>query len=108
MSGKIDSAISDKQIMGLEILAILIAMHSFGNRLSGKVVRVWSDNVGAECVLRSGYAGAEDHNVIVHLKWMAAADLRCELHFERVASDFNLADEPSRNEFEALRQLGAT
>ena len=80
------------------------------NIISGATVRIWTDNVGAECCLRAGGARAVDHNVVVHAVWLAAAEGRFHPWFVRVASDDNIADEPTRfdhGQSPALNALGA-
>ena len=73
------------------------------------MVRVWSDNVGAECTLRTGTASCNDHNLLVYAVWLEAIRHGLTLWFERVPSDDNIADEPSRNLFATIENvLGAT
>ena len=42
----------DEQIMAQEILAIALGLCTFNDQLRGKCVRIWTDNVGAECERR--------------------------------------------------------
>ena len=98
----------DAQIMALELMAILVALRTFGPQLRGQTVRVWSDNVGAECTLRAGTASCIDHNLLVYAVWLEAIRHGLALWFERVPSDDNIADEPSRNLFVTVENvLGA-
>ena len=87
---------NDAQIMTVEIMAILVGLHTFGDVIRGASVRVWTDNVGGECTLRKGSAKQEDHNLLVFAVWFAAARLGCALWFERVGAKDNIADQPSR------------
>ena len=102
------SARNDSQIMGLEILAVILGLSTFRERLSGKLVRVWEDNAGAEGVMAKGGARSTDHNLLVHAIWPMAAKRGFGLWFERVPSDKNIADLPSREHYELLERLGAT
>ncbi len=56
----------DNQILSLEILAIMIALSTFGDDLRGRNVVLYSDNKGAECATRKGDAKAFDHSQLVH------------------------------------------
>jgi len=98
---------NDAQIMTLEIMAILVGLHTFGDVIRGASVRVWTDNVGGERTLRKGSAKQEDHNLLVFAVWFAAARLGCALWFERVGAKDNIADQPSRGYDVALSRLGA-
>ena len=72
---------NDAQVMTLEIMAIRLGLHTFGDVIRGASVRVWTDNVGGECALRKGSAKQEDHNLLVFAVWFAAARLDCALWF---------------------------
>jgi hypothetical protein len=97
----------DDQNIGREMLAILVSLVTFASVVKGRLVRVWTDNVGAECSLRKGSAKCADHHRIVFGIYWFAAMLDCKLWFERVGSKDNIADEPSRNEFRGLQYFGA-
>eukprot|EP00973_Karenia_brevis_P086403 11980337-Karenia_brevis.AAC.1 len=51
----------DKQIMGLELLAISLALCTFRNELREQRVVVYCDNKGSEIAVRRGTARAHDH-----------------------------------------------
>ena len=97
----------DNQIMGLEILAVLVALCTWRDSLAGKCVRIWEDNAGAEGSLAKGASHSEDHNLLVHAIWYMAAKYGFGLWIERVASDDNISDCPSRERYETLIELGA-
>ena len=97
----------DDQIMALELLAILVSLRTWGHVMSGTTVRVWTDNVGAQCTLEANYARRHDHNLIVFAIMLVAAQFGFRLWFERVGTDDNIADEPSRGKLDTLRALGA-
>ena len=98
----------DDQIMGLELLAVLVGMITFKERLRGKVVRIWEDNKGAEGALRKSSSKSDDHNLIVHGVWLFAACNNFSIWVERVPSHENIADEPSRECYQLLEAMGAT
>ena len=97
----------DNQIAGLELLAIALGLSTFGEVLAGRRVCVWSDNTVSEHGTRKGSARSWDHASLVHCLWTKAAKLGIDLQVERVPSDDNIADLPSREEYCLLRSLGA-
>ena len=78
------------------------------NKVRSSDVVIWEDNQGGECALRAGAARSEDHNLLVHAVWLLAARLRAALWVERVASDDNIADDPSREEYSLLEAVQGT
>ncbi len=55
----------------------------------------------------TGAAKEFDHNCIVHAMWRKAIELKADLWLERVPTKDNIADGPSREEYELLEELGA-
>ena len=56
---------------------------------------------------RKGRAKRWDHAQLVHHQWMKVALEKMDLHVGRVATDDNIADLPSRAEFEAMKAVEA-
>jgi len=98
---------NDDQIMGLEMLASALGLSTFEDHIKGKNVCLWSDNVGGECASRRGSAKNFDNNCIVHCLWLYAARPKLGLQVERVSSELNISDLPSREEYSFLFELGA-
>ena len=96
---------ADAQIMGLEVLAIAVGLATFAEELRGRKVIVWSDNKGAEAACRKGSAKSWDHAVMIHDIWSLALKNDTAIWIERVASDDNLSDLPSRESYELLHAL---
>ena len=90
-----------------EILAILLALCTFRDQLESRKVVLYSDNVGAEHATAKGSSKAWDHNRLVHQIWSLALAHRIKLWVERVPSEDNLADCPSRGSTQLLEELGA-
>ena len=63
--------------------------------------------VAAECILRRGSAMQSDHNMLAHWVWRFAHDHSIGLNIQRVSSLDNVADEPSRECYSLLHQIGA-
>ena len=99
---------SDNQICSLELCAIALGLSTFGDFCKGRKVHVWSDNAGSEWAVRRGSAKAWDHNEVVHAIWVKAAALRCHMRVDRVPTELNIADLPSRFSYDLLREIHAT
>ena len=97
----------DSQIMGLELLAIALGLSTFEELLAGRRICIWSDNVGSERGVHKGVAKAWDHAQIIHCIWTHAVHLRAHLHVERVPTEENIADLPSRCEYKLLEDMNA-
>ena len=97
----------DKQIMGLEVLAIMLGLESFRNEIRGANLTIWTDNAGAEGALVKGASKNADHNIMMHLFWKRAALDRIGVWIRRVPTCDNIADGPTRGWFEALFEIGA-
>ena len=100
---------------------------TFAPELARRKVIVFSDNRGAECNVRKGTFSAWDQAQLVHVIWTLvrvskslfscvreAAVSACQalvldvhLWVERVASEDNIADLPSRESYDAMVALGA-
>ena len=58
--------------------------------------------------MKRGSAKAFDHNELIHEIWSLAMEAKIALWVERVPSKFNIADSPSRFEWQILEDLGRT
>ena len=87
---------SDNQIMTLEILAIALGLSTFAEEVRGRKVVVFSDNTGAEAASRKGTASSWDHCQLIHEIWSHCLCNKTHIWIERVASEYNLSDLPSR------------
>ena len=97
----------DSQIMGLEMLAIGLGVSSFAHLISKRRVVIWSDNTGAETAVKSGKAKAFDHTCLAHCLWVQLIKLKTEVFIQRVPTEVNIADLPSREEYSLLESIGA-
>ena len=95
----------DHQIGYQEFLAVLLGYASF--RLNDVLMFAFIDNQG---VLRSILKGSSRHpemNMGVGKFWLDMAQFQIACYVGRVESSANIADGPSRNEFELLTALSA-
>ena len=97
----------DMQIMGLELLAIVLGLSTFFAECRGRVVRVWTDNAGGEGALKKGSSFSDDHNAIVHMTWLLAAINNIGVFINRVPTLDNIADCPSRDDTCIMDALSA-
>jgi len=86
----------DNQIMGLEILAIILGIETYKEKMSGKLVRIWTDNSGGEHSLRQGSSRTNDYNALVHFFWLYCQKLNIDVDIRRVPTADNIADGPTR------------
>ena len=98
---------ADKQIMGLELLSIALALSTFEDKCAKRKVVIHSDNRGAECCLRKGVAKHEDHCALVNAIWTQALERGMQIWVVRIDTHDNWADSPSRREYSALQAVGA-
>ena len=98
---------NDKQIMSLEMYAILVGIATFCHLIKGRRVVVWSDNTGAEHATRRGSCTASDQNQIIHQVWSFAYMQKIKIWIERVASEDTISDRPSRGSYDLMRHINA-
>ena len=97
-----------RQYIGqLELLAAVAAYTTFPDELRGRRVVHWIDNTSALAALIKGYSRAPDSARIVHAFHAFNVGLRATCWLEYVASKANIADLPSRGDFELLDELGS-
>ena len=80
---------------------------SLPSLLRGRDVMHWIDNTSAASVLLHGYSGKPDSARLANIFHMFNAGLRARIYFEYVESKANVADLPSRGDFDYLRSLRA-
>ena len=98
---------ADKQIFGLEALAVVLGLESFRDELRDKHVSIYTDNAGVLGALTKGSTKEPDHNTMVHLLWHRIAVDKLGVWFNRVPTDDNIADGPTRRWFDALSKMCA-
>ena len=94
------------QIVMVELVAAVLVLTNFANQLRCKHVLLLIDSEAVEGALIKGYSGTEDVCELVGLFWDLAAKLRCLIYIDRVPTDANPADYPSRNKMEIGQRLG--
>ncbi len=97
----------DKQIFGLEALAVVLGLESFRELLKGKNVTIYTDNKAVEGDLTRGSSKQSDHNEMIHLIWRRFVCDKIGAWVERVPTDDNIADGPTREWLEAIVRMGS-
>ena len=90
----------------LELLAAVAVYYSVPE-IRGRRVLHWIDNTGVIAALTKGYSRAPDSVRILHVFKAYCLGLGVSIWFQWVPSKANIADLPSRNEYEMLRRFGA-
>ena len=92
----------DKNILILELLAIILSLSTFSHVLSTNNVKIWTDNVGGEGALRKGASRKGTANMAIHNVWTFAARQQIGIWVDRVPTKQNIADGPSREDYSTL------
>ena len=101
----LDFFVKKKQKIGqCEILAATAVYSSLPQILRGRRVIHFIDNTSAISCLLHGYSGKPDSALLVNAFHLFNAGLKADIHFEYVESKANVADLPSRGEFDYLRR----
>jgi len=98
--------VSERVIYQLELLAVLWAILHWKKQLRGGALRLWIDNEAARFALIGGYSSNPWAARIVSEIWVQLAVHDIFFYVERVPTKENIADGPSRNEYELIERLG--
>ena len=98
-----------QQIGQLELLAAAAAYYTLATWLRERDVLHFIDNTAAVCGIAKGYSSKCDSARItcIHTYHALNVDVQAQVHFEWVASEANIADLPSRGQFELLAEFGS-
>ena len=88
------------QISMVELFAPVLAIILLGSDLCHKSVIILVDNEAAESALIKGYSSKEDLCELTGLFWDLCESRRLEVYIDRVSTDANIADGPSRDQKE--------
>ena len=85
------------QIVPVEMIAPVLALATFADRLQGADVLLLIDSESVEGALIKGYSSREDLCEIISVFWDLALQLRVRVFIDRISTDANPADWPSRD-----------
>ena len=94
------------QIIPVEMLAPIVALETFSDRFLGADLLLFIDSEVVESALVKGYSSCEDLCLFVSVFWDLVLQLRCRVFIDRVATDANPADHPSRDNLETGARAG--
>ena len=85
------------QIAMIELLATVVALKTFAPRLRGSLALLFVDSEPVQGALVKGYPSKEDFCELIGVFWRCALDLGVNIYIDRVPTDSNPADPPSRS-----------
>ena len=98
-----------RQLIGqAELLPAVVAQRTWSQRWAGRRVLLFMDNDSARHALIRGGSTSTASAHLVGLFWREETLLRAYSWIERVPTASNVADGPSRLDYDLLRQLGAS
>ena len=86
------------QIVPVEMIAPVVALKTFHDRLFGADLILLIDSEAVEAALIKGYSSKEDLCELISVFWDLAFQLRIRVSIDRIATDANPADWPSRGD----------
>jgi len=96
----------ETQIFMVELIATVLVLETFRHYLKDKYVLLFVDAEAAEGALVKGYSSRTDVSLLVGRFWDLAQELNCSIYIDRVPTDANCSDAPSRNHPEIGEALG--
>ena len=94
------------QICMVELVATVLALHTFKAYLKGKTVLLLVDAEAVEGALVKGYSARSDLCELVGVFWDIVLDLKALVYIDRVPTDANCSDAPSRDKLWIGEALG--
>ena len=94
------------QIAMVELFATIAALETFKSQLEGSSTLLFVDSEPVQGALVKGYSAREDMCELVSVFWRCALVLKINLYIDRISTDANPADHPSRNRMEVGESLG--
>ena len=94
------------QIAMVELFATIVALETFKQELKGSSALLFVDSEPVQGALVKGYSAREDMCELVSVFWRCALALRANFYIDRISTDANPADHPSRDRMDVGRKLG--
>ena len=100
----------DDYIGLLELVAVVMCLHTWRAELHNKLWTTWQDNAGVmHAVAKGGTSGVlHDANEILNMLWLDVHHNQTGLFVAKVESEANIADEPTREITDIFASLEAT
>ena len=87
-------------------MAAVLALETFADQIRGADVILLIDSEAVEGALVKGYSSREDLCQVISIFWDLAFQLRVRVFIDRVSTDANPADMPSRNRLHVGEAVG--
>ena len=94
------------QIVPVEMIATILALETFSERVRGADIILLIDSEAVEGSLVKGYSSKDDLCRIISLFWNLAFQLRARIFIDRVSTDAKPADWPSRDKLQVGEAVG--
>ena len=94
------------QIVPVEMVAPILALQTFKERLFGADIILLIDSEAVEAALIKGYSSKEDLCQLISVFWDIVFELKARVFIDRIATDANPADWPSRDDLRTGEQAG--
>jgi hypothetical protein len=96
----------ESQITMIETFAPIVALQAFGEELRNTKLLLMVDSEAAEGALVKGYSSRSDLTELTSVFWDMCSELNILVYIDRVSTDANPADPPSRGERAKVAGLG--
>ena len=94
------------QIVPVEMLAAVLALETFKERLRGADIILLINSEAVEGALIKGYSSKEDLCELIAVFWNLAFQLRARVFIDTILTDANPADWPSRDRLHIGEAVG--
>jgi microcystin degradation protein MlrC len=94
------------QIFMVELVATVLVLETFRHYLQDATVLLFVDAEAVEGALVKGYSARSDVSLLVGKFWQLAQELNVYIYVDRVPTDANCSDGPSRDKVHIGKQLG--
>jgi hypothetical protein len=94
------------QIAMVELFAVVVAAAAFADIIKGKRLLIFVDAEAIQGAVIKGYSGRADICELVGLFWAIVRELDVLVYIDRVPTDMNPADLPSRGMIQKCQDLG--
>ncbi len=94
------------QIVPVEMIATILALTTFSDRIRNADLIMLIDSEAVEAALVKGYSSKEDLCLLISHFWDLVFQLRSRVFIDRVSTDSNPADWPSRNDLATGEKAG--
>ena len=94
------------QIIPVEMIAPIVSLTTFADRLRFSDLLLFVDSEVVESALIKGYSSREDLCLLISVFWDLVRELQIRVFIDRVATDANPADAPSRDDLMRGEHVG--